>query len=68
MPTVSLRSCSGCDGLSGYGVRVGLYDDCLDNLLLFRIEDLREIIIELGLLLLQFLRQTCQSAPKVDQH
>lgn len=52
MPTVSLRS---CDGLSGYGVRVGLHDYCLNDLLLFRIKDLCEIVVELGLLLLQFL-------------
>ena len=60
MPTISLRSCSSCYGLSGYGVCIGLHNDCLDDLLLFRIEDLGEIIIELGLLLLQFLRQACQ--------
>lgn len=60
MPTVSLRSRSGCDGLSGYGIRIGLHYNCLDDLLLFRIEDLCQIIIELGLLLSQFLRQACQ--------
>ena len=54
MPTISLRSCSSRNGLSGYGVRIGLHDDCLDDLLLFWIEDFCEIIIELGLLLLQF--------------
>ena len=52
MPTVSLRGCSSCNGLSGYGVRISLYDDGLDNLLLFRIKNFGEIFIELGLLLL----------------
>lgn len=52
MPTVRLRSCRSCNGLSGYGVRIGLHDDSLDDLLLFRIKDFGEILVELGLLLL----------------
>ena len=52
MPTVSLRSCSSCNGLSGYRVRIGLHNDSLDDLLLFRIKDFGKILIELGLLLL----------------
>lgn len=52
MATVGLRSCSSCDGLSGYSVRIRLHDDCLDDLLLFRIQDFCEIVIELWLLLL----------------
>ena len=52
MPTVSLRSCSSCNGLSGYRVRISLHDDSLDDLLLFRIKNFGEIFIELGLLLL----------------
>ena len=52
MPTIGLRSCSSCDGLSGYGVGIGLHEDCLNDLLLFRIEDLCEVVIQLGLLLL----------------
>lgn len=64
MPPVSLRSCSSCDGLSGDSIRIGLHNDCLDNLLLFWIEDFCEILIELRLLLLQLLRQACQSAER----
>ena len=59
MPAVG-RSCSSCNGLSGHGVRIGLHDDCLDNLLLFWIENFCETFIELWLLLLQFLKQACQ--------
>ena len=61
MPTISLPSCSSRDGLSGYGIRISLHDDCLYNLLLFRVQDFCEIVVELRLLLLQFFGQACQS-------
>ena len=48
-----LRGCRGLERLGRNSICFGLYDDCLDDLLLFRVEDLSEVLVELWLFMLE---------------